>query len=98
MPVDVDVLVVGAGISGIGAGYHLQTRCPDRSYAILEAPFPVTGYLSTLRVTEAEGGKASRVDWSGEFTPNGVSDAEASSLFQGIYEAGLKALAAKLAR
>ncbi|HEX7441149.1 MAG TPA: NAD(P)/FAD-dependent oxidoreductase [Caldimonas sp.] len=31
-----DVLVVGAGLSGIGAGYHLQTRCPDRSYAILE--------------------------------------------------------------
>jgi len=32
----VDVLVVGAGISGIGAGYYLQTMCPDRSYAILE--------------------------------------------------------------
>jgi monooxygenase len=32
-----DVLVVGAGLSGIGAGCHLQTKCPDRSYAILEA-------------------------------------------------------------
>lgn len=31
-----DVLVVGAGISGIGAGYHLQNLCPDRSYAIFE--------------------------------------------------------------
>ena len=31
-----DVLVVGAGLSGIGAGYHLQTRCPAHSYAILE--------------------------------------------------------------
>ena len=31
-----DVLIVGAGISGIGAGYHLQTNCPGRSYAILE--------------------------------------------------------------
>lgn len=31
-----DVLIVGAGISGIGAGYHLQTQCPDRSYVILE--------------------------------------------------------------
>ena len=31
-----DVIVVGAGISGIGAGYHLQRHCPDRSYAILE--------------------------------------------------------------
>lgn len=31
-----DVLIVGAGISGIGAGYHVQTACPDRSYTILE--------------------------------------------------------------
>ncbi len=31
-----DVVVVGAGISGIGAGYHLQTMSPDRSYVILE--------------------------------------------------------------
>ena len=31
-----DVLVVGAGLSGIGAGVHLQERCPDRTYAILE--------------------------------------------------------------
>lgn len=31
-----DVLVVGAGLSGIGAGYHLQNECPDRTYAILE--------------------------------------------------------------
>jgi cation diffusion facilitator CzcD-associated flavoprotein CzcO len=33
----VDVLVVGAGISGIGAGCHLQKLCPERSFAIVEA-------------------------------------------------------------
>ncbi|MBL8269530.1 flavin-containing monooxygenase [Steroidobacter sp.] len=32
----VDVLVVGAGLSGIGAGYHLQRDCPQKSYTILE--------------------------------------------------------------
>ena len=32
----VDVLIVGAGISGIGAGYHLQTQCPEKSFVILE--------------------------------------------------------------
>ncbi|MGA0081136.1 MAG: flavin-containing monooxygenase [Ilumatobacteraceae bacterium] len=32
----VDVVVVGAGLSGVGAGYHLQTMSPDRSYVILE--------------------------------------------------------------
>ena len=31
-----DVLVVGAGLSGIGAAYHLQTRCPGKTFAILE--------------------------------------------------------------
>jgi len=31
-----DVLIVGAGISGISAAWHLQDRCPSKSYAILE--------------------------------------------------------------
>ncbi|MEM6294918.1 MAG: NAD(P)/FAD-dependent oxidoreductase [Myxococcota bacterium] len=31
-----DVLIVGAGLSGIGAGYHVQTMCPSKRYAILE--------------------------------------------------------------
>lgn len=31
-----DVLIVGAGISGIGAGYHMQQQAPDRSFVILE--------------------------------------------------------------
>ena len=33
----VDVLIVGAGLSGIGAACRLQTRCPERSFAIVEA-------------------------------------------------------------
>jgi cation diffusion facilitator CzcD-associated flavoprotein CzcO len=32
-----DVLIVGAGLSGIGAAWHLQKKCPGKSYAILEA-------------------------------------------------------------
>ncbi len=32
----VDVLIVGAGLSGIGAAYYLQTMCPSRTYTILE--------------------------------------------------------------
>ncbi len=32
----VDVLIVGAGISGISAAVHLQQRCPSKSFAILE--------------------------------------------------------------
>jgi monooxygenase len=32
-----DVLIVGAGLSGVGAACHLRARCPERSFAILEA-------------------------------------------------------------
>ena len=32
----VDVLIVGAGISGIDAAYHLQQQCPGRSFVLLE--------------------------------------------------------------
>ena len=38
-----DVLVVGAGISGIGAGYHLQKKCPGASYVILEGRDKIGG-------------------------------------------------------
>ena len=31
-----DVLIVGAGLSGIGAAWHLQKKCPGRSFAVLE--------------------------------------------------------------
>jgi cation diffusion facilitator CzcD-associated flavoprotein CzcO len=33
----VDVLVVGAGISGVGGAYHLKTQCPDKSFLVLES-------------------------------------------------------------
>ena len=32
-----DVLIVGAGLSGTGAAWHLQDKCPGKCYAILEA-------------------------------------------------------------
>lgn len=67
------------------------------TYSILQAPFPVTGYRSTLRVVGIDGDQASRVEWSGEFTPAGVSNDDASRLFEGIYRDGLKALEATLA-
>lgn len=44
-----DVLVVGAGLSGIGAGYHLQTSCPTKSYAILEARDSIGGTWDLFR-------------------------------------------------
>ena len=48
-PTHVDVLVVGAGISGIGAAYHLQTRCPGKTYAILEGRETMGGTWDLFR-------------------------------------------------
>jgi len=45
----VDVLVVGAGISGIGAACHLQTSCPDRSFMILEGRADIGGTWDLFR-------------------------------------------------
>ncbi|MEY9860388.1 monooxygenase [Catenulispora sp. GAS73] len=44
-----DVVVVGAGLSGIGAGYRLQTECPERSYVILEARAAIGGTWDLFR-------------------------------------------------
>jgi monooxygenase len=38
-----DVLIVGAGLSGVGAACRLRTECPHRSFAILEARDAVGG-------------------------------------------------------
>ncbi|MGB0262274.1 MAG: flavin-containing monooxygenase, partial [Henriciella sp.] len=46
---DVDVLIVGAGLSGIGAAYHLQNKCPGKSYTILEARDAIGGTWDLFR-------------------------------------------------
>jgi cation diffusion facilitator CzcD-associated flavoprotein CzcO len=48
-PEHVDVLVVGAGLSGIGAGAHLQERCPGKTFAILEARDAMGGTWDLFR-------------------------------------------------
>lgn len=44
-----DVLIVGAGLSGIGAAWHLQDRCPNKRYAILEARGAIGGTWDLFR-------------------------------------------------
>ena len=44
-----DVLVVGAGLSGIGAGHYLQTKCPWASYAIFESRDAIGGTWDLFR-------------------------------------------------
>ena len=75
--------------------YDLAKR--SYSYSILNAPFPVVEYLSTITVASINSGKGSHVEWSGTFIPKGVSDDEVRHLFQGIFADGLKALASRYA-
>ncbi|MFB7999782.1 SRPBCC family protein [Streptomyces sp. NPDC056002] len=63
------------------------------SYAILQAPFPVNGYVSTIRVHTVPGrDDVAEVQWSGRFNPDNATDDEVVDLFTGIYAAGLDAL------
>jgi monooxygenase len=44
-----DVLIVGAGLSGIAAGYHLKAKCPGKSYLILEGRDCIGGTWDLFR-------------------------------------------------
>ena len=46
---DFDVIVIGAGLSGIGAGVRLQRDCPDSSFAILERRGAIGGTWDIFR-------------------------------------------------
>lgn len=46
---DVDVLIVGAGISGIGMAAHMKMLCPDRSYTIVEQRGQIGGTWDLFR-------------------------------------------------
>ena len=44
-----DVVIVGAGLSGIAGAYHLQHQCPDKEFAILEAREAIGGTWDLFR-------------------------------------------------
>ncbi|MFN3371184.1 MAG: flavin-containing monooxygenase [Sphingomonadaceae bacterium] len=44
-----DVLIVGAGLSGIGAAWHLRDKCPGKTFAILEARDAIGGTWDLFR-------------------------------------------------
>jgi cation diffusion facilitator CzcD-associated flavoprotein CzcO len=45
----VDVLIIGAGLSGVGAGCHLQMQCPGKTYAVLEGRATMGGTWDLFR-------------------------------------------------
>jgi cation diffusion facilitator CzcD-associated flavoprotein CzcO len=46
---ELDIIIAGAGISGINAAYRLQERCPNLSYIILESRDPIGGTWDMFR-------------------------------------------------
>src|ERR1700757_1906940 len=48
-PEHFDTVIVGSGLSGIDAAYHLQTSCPGKSYVILESRDAIGGTWDLFR-------------------------------------------------
>jgi len=61
------------------------------SYTILHSPLPVAGYRSELSVRD-EGPGRCKVRWSSTFEPTGGSEADATALIRGVYQAGFENL------
>jgi len=67
------------------------------SYAFLSSPLPVTNYTSTIKVT-AKGDGFSTITWTGSYTPDQGKEKAASEALNGVYEAGLAEIKARLAK
>lgn len=67
------------------------------SYTFLSSPLPVSNYKSTIKVTAKADG-SSTVTWTGSYTPEEGKEKVASQALNGVYEAGLAEIKAKLAK
>ena len=59
-------------------------------YTIVSSPLPVANYHARITIVDDPAG--SKVIWTGKYDAEGVPDAEAKKLIDGIYEGGLKSL------
>ena len=80
---------------------EMQTARSDTehfyTYMFQSSPLPVTHYTSTIEVA-AKGKGISTVTWSGDYVPEYGKEKDANDALSGIYEAGLDAIRAKLAK
>lgn len=67
------------------------------SYTFLASPLPVSNYTATIKVT-AKGDGSSTITWSGSYTPDRGQEKAASEALNGVYEAGLAEIQARLAK
>ena len=90
-------LTTSNGVTIVERLENFDNAARSYSYSIIQASFPITDYLATLSVHQKAGESGCLAEWSGTFIAKGVSDGEASKLVQGIFEDGLKSLAARFA-
>jgi mxaD protein len=63
------------------------------TYRLIKAPLPLYGYLGSMIVKD-NGNKTSTITWQSRFYADGVSDAEAIKIINGVYDGGLQSLKA----
>ena len=63
-------------------------------YSLLQGPLPVENYLSTMQLSAIDSGRT-RLEWSSEFDPAGMSEADAIKAIRGIYRGGIAGLQAR---
>jgi len=61
------------------------------TYKIVSGPLPVSDYVSTIKVLPE--GSGSSIVWTGDYKAKGASDADAKTTIDGIYKAGVDAIA-----
>ena len=85
-------LQLANGASLVERLHSFSERERSYGYSIEAGPLPVSRYHSKVHVCEPSGGGGCRVEWSGEFAPDGVPESEAIGIITGIYRAGLDRL------
>lgn len=86
---------------GKAAFVETQTARSDAehsySYTFLSSPLPVSKYTSTIKVIPRGDGQ-STITWTGSYTPDQGKEKAASEALNGVYEAGLTEIQARLAK
>ena len=94
-PSSVEVIGSGPGMTrrlhmdgGITIEEVLETMDPAKqtlSYRIPNIPMPVTDYRGDVRLEALDGGNNTKVFWSCQLTPQGISEADTQAMMEGIY-------------
>jgi Polyketide cyclase / dehydrase and lipid transport len=69
----------------------LDDQAKTLSYSIVTSPLPVQDYFSTVEIKELGPGEC-EVKWYSTFQPNGVSEAEAVKIIEGVYSGAFEGL------